>query len=224
MTYDNLIQRIILRGFKFLQGTPFIEKGAIYEALITAYQKLEMDVRDIQASAIFSITSGTSSYTVASIASDIGEINFITLGSPTFNTIEGIMLRQFNDEQQAQYNAYYNQVHEIQTDPKFFKVWNGTITIFPTPSQDYTATVYYTPKISLNFYTSAIGSTSLSIDDNYLNAIMYEALAILAEMVGQDKLSLMYRGQADREKDLARASKVQYQYDSHITFHDGVNS
>jgi len=69
----------------------------------------------------------------------------------------------------------------------------STLTIYPIPSENLTATVYYFPRIVQNVYTTAIGASDLPLDDEYITPIINYAMANLFERNGDEKRAIYYR-------------------------------
>lgn len=219
MTYDELIEVVRKRGKKLLQGTSW-ESGEVYDAINSASTEFMAESKDQEATATLSIVAGTRDYTISSsIATLCDDINMITIDS---GEIKGVTLRKLQ-----------NDIHlqtELESDasngtPEEFRVWNGVLRLFPTPTENITATVYYTTKIAQNFYTSAIGATTIPFQDVYVTPIVYEALALLAEGEGDLKTAEYFRVTGLSKFENALASKVDYATDEGVKYQDpiGIN-
>lgn len=182
LTYDQFIEKTRMRGFEFLHGTRYFEKGVVYDALHDAIRHVFHVTKQHETSASLSLVAGTRDYTISSaIASDVDSITYVTIDT---GEIEPRTLRAFQDE------IHFDEDDEddiVSGTPEVYRVFNGVMRVYPTPSANATATVFYSKKIAPDFYTTAIGTTTTTLKDEYVETVIYEALAILAEAINPEK-------------------------------------
>lgn len=222
MTYDQLIEKVRIRGGKKLAGTEYWESGSVYEALNSSIVDLAIETKDYQRLGSLAITAGTQTYTISStIDTDVDTILHIVTNSRIIepqsvrNLQEKIFDDTGNDEAEAS---------AVSTDesPDTFRVWAGILKFSKIPSTTETAQVYYTSKVAQSFYTAAIGATTVPIEDKYINAIIYEALAVLNESMGNGDGAGYFRNVSKEKLSEAMSNRVIYGNDDTIKYHDGV--
>lgn len=213
MTYDQIIEKVRLRGFDWLQGTRYYESGAVYDALHAAVRHIFHVTKQHEASATLSLVAGTRDYTISSsIASDADSIIYVSIDT---GSIEPLNLREFQNE------IFFDVDDEDDITagtPTHYRVFNGVLRVYPTPGQAFSATVYYSKKIAPDFYTTAIGASSCPLADEYLESAIHLALGTLAENAGKFPLAQVYRTGGERlfagareEKTVFASGDIQYQ-------------
>lgn len=218
MTYDELMEKVRDRGKVILSGNTNWDTGTVFDAINASARWLMSKTKAKEATATLTIVSGTRDYTISSaIASDVDTINMVVIDT---NEIHGVSLKKLQDE-------IFSDVSDEDdiTDgvPDSFRVWNGVMRLYPTPSDGSTATIYYTAKVSHAFYTSAIGAGTVPFDDVFIDPLIYESLAILAENVGNTNLAVYYRDTANAKADNAVAEGASYLYNEGISYHDYIS-
>lgn len=220
MTYDQLIETVRKRGKKLVQNSVSWESGEIYDAINSASIEYMAESKDQEATASLSIVAGTRDYTVSSsIGTTCDDINLIVIDT---GKIKGVTINKFQDEI---HSTFVDENDASTGTPEIFRVWNGVLRLYPTPSENITATVYYTTKVAQSFYTTTIGSASIPFQDVYVTPIIYETLAILAEGEGELKSAEYFRAIGREKFDNALGTKVDYSTDETVTYQDpiGIN-
>jgi hypothetical protein len=215
LTYDQLIEKVRNRGYKWLYGTSSYDKGVIYDFINEEVDNLALLTKDYQKSSTLSIIAGQSDYTVSSaIASDVGSILLITT---TGYEIHPCSLTEFKRRSIQTYDEQSQLVE--RSEPSIYTVWNGVLSLFPVPSQAVTANVYYTPEIPSNSYTTILGSTDIALVDVHLHALIYMTLAALAEKEGKFDQAKYYSQRADEELETSMSIRDHDDNSSSITYH-----
>lgn len=188
MTYNQAIEKIRIRGYEWLQGTRQYEPGVVYDALHDAIRHVFFITKQHEGSSSLSLVAGTRDYTISSaIASDVDSIILITIDT---GTIEPLTLRAFSDE------VFFDVDDEddiTNGTPTHYRIFNGVLRVYPTPGQAFTATVYYSKKYAPDFYTTAIGATTMTLKDEFIETVIYIALAVLSEGQGEFKRAGEFR-------------------------------
>jgi hypothetical protein len=188
MTYNQLIEKIRMRGFEFLHGTRYYEVGVVYDALHDALRHIFFTTKQHEGTASLSLVAGTRDYTISSaIDADCDSIIYIQIDT---GSIEPRTLRELQDEIHLDVD---DEDDLTQGTAEFYRIFNGVLRVYPTPGTSMTATVYFTKKDAPDFYTTAIGATTMSLKDEFIEPVIYEALAILAESLGDFKRAMAYR-------------------------------
>lgn len=218
MTYNELIARIKVRARPIVKGSIAYDDGIIYEALNTAAREIAVKAKDNPSTATLSLIAGTRDYTISSaIASDVDEIQLLVTDTGEINLLS--------------VEDFQNKIHETVVDEddiedgttEWARIWNGVLRVFPTPSESISVTVYYTVKIPTSFHSSVNGAASIELDDIYIDAIMYEAIAQLCEMTGNEGRATYYRGESLRRLDDAQAHKPIQSFGETVNYQDGIN-
>lgn len=218
MTYDQVIELVRKRGSNLVKGVNW-QSGDVFDAVNSACIEYMDKAKADEATASLAITTGTRDYTVSTaIGTDVDRINLVVIDT---GTIEGIELRKMQDE----IHADADDEDDISNGtPEFFRVWNGVLRLYPTPDEDMTATVYYTTKIAQAFYTSAIGATTFPFDDVYVTPIIYEALAVIAEGVGNMDMAVYFRETGNTKLNDVMANRADYSADSQVRYQDPIGN
>lgn len=217
MTYDQAIQKVRQRGFKWLQNTPFWQLGSVYDAINDAIRDLALSKSLESAATSLSIVAGTRDYTISTaIGTDVQEIVQLDLDT---GEIRPKTIWAF---QEHLHTLVADEDDLTQGTPEYYRVWGGVLRLVPTPNLALTATVYYNRSVAQAFYSAANGAASLPVDDTFINALIYEALAILAEEVGNMKDSLLYRQTGRAKLDEALASRANYNSDT-VKYQDPID-
>lgn len=219
MTHDQLIAKIQNRVRLYVKGKLQFDVGVVYDALNDASREIAMKTKDRQSSASLSLVAGTSTYTISSaIATDIDEIQRIELNAGT------IELRSSDDFHKRVLEDVTEEDQDWRTGtPEIAKIWDGVLTVYPVPSQAATATVYYSVKIPTGFYSSSNGSASIELNDDYLNALIYETIAVLCEQLGVETKAAYYRSQSEMKLLEAQAHRPITNYNQTVTYHNGID-
>ena len=188
MTFDQLIEKVRLRGYEWLRGTRYYETGVVYDALHDAIRHVFFITKQHESSASLSLVAGTRDYTISSaIAADADSIIYIQIDT---GSIEPRTLRELQSEIHLDVD---DEDDTTDGTPEFYRVFNGVLRVYPTPGSSITATVYYSKSYAPDFYTTAIGSTTMTLKDEFIESVIYEALGTLSEGVGDFKRALNYK-------------------------------
>lgn len=218
MTYDQVIEKVRGRGARFLTGQKGWEAGIVYDALNDAAREIAMKTKDAERTATLSLVAGTATYTISSaVAVDVDQILSIVMDWGTINPISP------RGQNQDIFSENTEESDAIQDNPRTFRQWNGILKLYPIPASTESGTVYYTAKVPTSFYSTANGAVSVPLNDDDLNALIYEALSILAEGEGDVKMAAYYRAVSDKKLDDARVYRPQYDYKDSVRYFDIVS-
>ena len=217
MTFDQVIQKIRVRGYEFLKDTRYYEAGLIYDAINDAIRNLALSKNIESTATSLSIVAGTRDYTISSsIGADVQEIVQIDLDT---GEIRPKTIWAFQEEL---HSLTLDEDDLTQGTPEYFRVWNGVLRLVPTPNLAATATVYYLKNVAQGFYSAANGAATVPVNDSFINALMYGTLAFLAESVKDFKGAGYYRGMSKMELDEALIARASYNSDT-IKYQDPVD-
>lgn len=217
MTFDSLIQKIRARGYGFLANTRYYEAGLVYDAVNDAIRDLALN-KSIESSATnLSIVAGTRDYTISSaIATDVQQIVQIDIDT---GEIRPKTIWSFQEEL---HSLALDEDDLTQGTPEYFRVWNGVLRLVPTPNTSQTAVVYYLKNVAQSFYSTANGAATVPVDDTFINALIYESLAILSENIGDMKKASYFRAMGRVKLDEALIGRSDYNSDT-IKYQDPVD-
>jgi hypothetical protein len=217
LIYTQVIEKVRQRGFKWLQGTHLWQLGSIYDAINDAIRDLALS-KNIESSATsLAIVAGTRDYTISSaIGTDVQEIVQIDLDT---GEIRPKTIWAFQEELHTQ---TLDEDDLTQGTPEYFRVWGGILRLVPTPSTTATATVYYSKNVAQGFYSTSNGAATVPVNDTFINALIYETLAILSEEIGDVKSALYYRQNGRMKLDEALIARASYNSDT-IKYQDPVD-
>jgi hypothetical protein len=98
----------------------------------------------------------------------------------------------------------------------------STLTIYPIPSANITATVYYFPRVVQSVYSVANGAGTFPLDDEFITPVVNLALASLFERVGDEKRAMYYRELGKQTLEDAQITFPRNDGISDIQYHDSV--
>lgn len=211
MIYNQLIEKIRSRASLFSQNKEW-ESGVIYDAINDTIRGLPATIK-IEASVNLSIVVGTRDYTISTaIGADVDQIVQIQMD------VGEIVPRTIWEFQKEIHQDVTDEDDIILGTPEFYRVWDGVLRLYPTPTESKTAVVYYTKKIAQGFYSTAVGATTVPIEDRYITALIYEVQAILCEILGEQQKSQYYRQIGLEKLNEQLASKPNYSFGETITY------
>jgi hypothetical protein len=229
MTYTQAITKVRARCQKFNRTVTWMTDSMMFDIVNDAARQLLADVKDNVKTASLAIVSGTTAYTISTaIGADVGQIIQIevplTTGNPD-GTIKPRTLWEYNEDKNATLFVDDDDTTDlVEGTPTFFKVLNNTtLTIYPEPDENITATVYYYPKVIYVAHSTANMATSPPIDDMYYDILVYKSLAIFFEIESDPKLAMYYHGMARQAAEEIKTNRPTYGPDKGIKFHDAFN-
>lgn len=184
----------------------------MYDAINDAIRDFPANVK-IEATVNLSLVAGTRDYTVSTLASDIDQIVQIQMD---VGEIVPRTLWRFQDE------IHFDVSDEddiVNGTPEFYRIWNNVLRVFPTPTESKTAIVYYTKKIAQSFFSVSNGAATVPIEDRYLNALMYEAQAVLLETLGEPKQAQYFHQMSVEKLNEQLANKPNYSFGESVDYH-----
>lgn len=228
-TYNQAITRVrsLVRPL-WEKNTIWKDEGVIFNALNDVAREYAMRTKDYESSASLALVAGTQDYVVSTaIGTDVDEVHLITVDEGTIRPRE---IRRFQEEI---HERTYTESALSADIPQFFRIWNGTLRVVPTPSASETATVYYSPKVSILTYSVTNSATNVPLKDDYMNALVYESASRLYAQSGDHPVimrgrpiseSIMLHSQAEEMLAEAKAHQPEYGQGEQITYHDVVET
>lgn len=215
MTYETIIQRLRFR-MRDVKNVPLLyyEDGALFTIVNEGVRELYRKTKDYEKSADLTLVVDQSEYDVASeIGTDVGEIFEIRLTDGT-NGLSGEGLKPFNDRVQRGTVSFDSTTSTDVTTPGYFRVWEETLKIYPTPTAADTATVYYFAKEPLLDYSNANLTLQVRLNEEYLESLLTYCKGVVYEIAGDE-------AKADKKKltafamiDEVKANKTSYDHTS----------
>lgn len=223
MTYETVIQRLRFR-MRDIRDVPLLyhEDGALFTIVNEAARELYRKTRDFEKTADLTIVASQYDYDIASeIAVDVGDIYQIVMLTGQ-NSLGGRGLLPFNTlvlNGTAADAAIENS--DVTAKPEYFRVWQNTLRIYPTPLTDDAATVYYFAKEPLIDYSNANMTLQIRLGEEYLESLLTYAKGVVYEIAGNESLADKKKGNAFSMIDEVKAGRVSYDY-SVIPYDGGI--
>jgi len=223
MTYESVIQRLRFR-MRDVKNVPLLyhEDGALFTIVNESARELYRRTRDYEKVGDLTITADQYDYDISSeIATDVGEIYQIVMTTGQ-NALKGRSLRPFNTlvlDGAASSDTTENS--EVDAASEYFRVWQDTLRLYPTPSTADTAKVYYFAKEPLTDYSNANMTLQLRLGEEYLESLLTHAKGLVYEIAGSEQLADKKKADAFAMIEEVKASRVSYDY-SAIPYDGGI--
>jgi len=217
MTYDQLIEKIRIASRPFLKDVINYDAGSIFNAVNDSLRDLLRETKDQEITpANLSVTAGTSDYNVSTIGSDVGDITAIytDLANLLVPASVKVVEARRNTDLSSETTGVVNQ-----NPPMIYRVWNSVIRFYPTPSTTAIYKVYYTKKVTPDFYSVVNGAATIPVKDDYLNALKYRVIAQLCEELGSEQKATYYLTRYRDELNNAMGDRSYNDNSSSITYH-----
>lgn len=206
MTYSNVISRLKFRILGLENRGTVWRDDALFSIVNDVVRTITDKVRDTEKTATLSIVAGTDSYTLSTVITDLSEINFIVIGT---DEIVPKTIYQFNSEKAKA---------EVNSQPEFFKVFAGILTLYPKPSENKSATVYYQPLEPILSYSSVNMSGVISLANRYFDTVLYTSAAVCFEVVGLEERASYYHALAQIKLEETATNKPKHDLGSEIKY------
>lgn len=231
-TYTDVVERVRLRSLplrKTLDG--WTTDSVLFTFVVDALRIMTAKTGDYESKATLSIVAGTADYTISTaIAADVGEIHLIARDTSSSNPGLNIEPREIRKWQEENYNQLYvGQTvpwdltnDQFQTTALFYKVYNGTLSILPTPSAAETVTVYYSPTVANITHSTANMALNVPVNDIYLESLVDRVVSAMYDAVGDPKSSDRFMSLSEAKFQEAKAYTPEYGFDNSVKYHDPV--
>ena len=225
MTYTTVLQRLRFR-LRDVKNVPTLygSDGALFTLVNEAARELYRKTRDYEKSSEMTITADQYDYDISSeIATDVGEIHDIVLTTGN-SSLKPRSLKPFNQIVQENTADDDTTVNGNLTSPsEWFRVWEDTLRINPTPSAADTATVYYFAKEPIIDYSNANLTLSLRMKDEYLESLLTYCKGLVYEIAGNEQMADKKKMEALALIEDVKSNRVNYSFDTGVVVHGALD-